>query len=89
MLSPSKVVKTSVSAFSSPRRFSERYPAPPQASRQVWMASVACHVAIAYRPAARVSSSRRSRSASSSPSPSEPKMRSSSATTRSWAKCSA
>ena len=64
VLSPSNVVKTSLSALSWGSRFSERYPAPPQASRQAWMVAVACHVVTALMPAARVSSSRWARSSS-------------------------
>jgi chemotaxis methyl-accepting protein methylase len=48
--------------FSAANLFSARYPAPPHASRQVWMVSDACQVASAFCPAARDSSTRRSSS---------------------------
>ena len=47
MLSPSNVVKTSMSSRSAPKRFSVRYPAPPQHSLQVWIVSMACQLASA------------------------------------------
>ena len=37
MLSPSKVVKTSVSARNASKRLTDRKPAPPQASRHSWI----------------------------------------------------
>ncbi|SKU20097.1 Uncharacterised protein [Mycobacteroides abscessus subsp. abscessus] len=65
VLSPSKVVNTSISRRRMVSWLASRYPAPPHASRHTVIACWACQLVIAFKPAAALSSWR-CRSASTS-----------------------